>query len=162
MLVDVLTPAIEYAEGGFPVSERIAADWILPKALPLRACCASVDSDSVKTWYIDGKPPKAGQIFRNPDFARTLRLLQKHGPQGFYSGEIASAIVAKSQALGGTMTLDDLASYKGEWVEPAMVVSALARLSPCRSHPASDGQGTRVTTCVSGEAVLGRSAPKPE
>ncbi|HET9830801.1 MAG TPA: gamma-glutamyltransferase family protein, partial [Vicinamibacterales bacterium] len=117
---DVLTPAIEYAEGGFPVSERIAADWILPKALPLRACCASLDSDSVKTWYVDGKPPTAGQIFRNPDFARTLRLLQKHGPQGFYSGEIASAIVAKSQALGGTMTLDDLSSYKGEWVEPAI------------------------------------------
>jgi gamma-glutamyltranspeptidase/glutathione hydrolase len=117
---EVLTPAIEYAEAGFPVSERIAADWILPKALPLRGCCTGVDPDSAKTWYVDGKPPKAGQIFRNPDLARTLRLLQQRGAEAFYTGEIASAIVAKSQALGGTMTLDDLSAYKGEWTEPAV------------------------------------------
>jgi len=117
---EALAPAIEYAEGGFPVSERIAADWILPKALPLRACCTSLDPDSVKTLYVDGAPPKAGQVFRNPDLGRTLRLLQQHGAQAFYTGEIASAIVAKSQALGGTMTLEDLAAFKGEWVEPAI------------------------------------------
>jgi gamma-glutamyltranspeptidase len=48
-----------------------------------------------------------------------LRLLQQHGRDVFYKGEIAQAIVAKSNALGGTMTLEDLANYKGEWVEPA-------------------------------------------
>ena len=117
---EVLAPAIEYADTGFPVSERIAADWILPKALPLRGCCKDVDPDSVKTWYIDGKGPKAGQMFRNPDLGRTLRLLQQRGAEAFYTGEIASAIVAKSQALGGTMTLDDLSAYKGEWIEPAV------------------------------------------
>jgi gamma-glutamyltranspeptidase/glutathione hydrolase len=117
---DVLAPAIEYADAGFPVSERIAADWVLPKALPLRGCCTAVDPDSVKTWYIDGRSPRVGQIFRNPDLARTLRLLQQRGADAFYRGEIASAIVAKSQALGGTMTLDDLSTYKGEWTEPAI------------------------------------------
>jgi gamma-glutamyltranspeptidase/glutathione hydrolase len=117
---EVLMPAIEYAEAGFPISERIAADWILPKALPLRACCTEIDPDSVKTWYADGKPPKAGQIFRNPNLGRTLRLLQQQGADAFYRGEIASAIVAKSRALGGTMTLDDLSAYKGEWTEPAV------------------------------------------
>ena len=117
---EVLAPAIEYADGGFPVSERIAADWILPKALPLRGCCTDLDQDSVKTWYVGGKPPTAGQVFRNPDLARTLRLLQQHGAQAFYTGDIASAIVAKSQALGGTMTLDDLSAYKGDWVEPVV------------------------------------------
>jgi gamma-glutamyltranspeptidase/glutathione hydrolase len=117
---DVLAPAIEYAEGGFPVSERIAADWILPKALPLRGCCKELDPDSVKTWYVDGKRPTTGQVFRNPDLARTLRLLQENGPSVFYTGEIAAAVVAKSKALGGTMTLADLAAYKGEWVEPVV------------------------------------------
>ena len=115
----VLQPAIDYAEGGFPISQRIAHDWHLPFALPLENCCSERDPDSVKTFYIDGKPPVAGQIFRNPGLARTFRLLAERGRDAFYKGEIAQAIVAKSQALGGTMTLADLADYKGEWVEAA-------------------------------------------
>jgi gamma-glutamyltranspeptidase/glutathione hydrolase len=116
---EVLEPAARYAENGFPISERIAHDWLLPNALPLRACCTDTDPDSKKTWYVNGAPPHAGQIFRNPDLARTFRLLQAQGSDAFYKGEIARAIVAKSQALGGTMTLQDLADYQGEWVEPA-------------------------------------------
>jgi gamma-glutamyltranspeptidase/glutathione hydrolase len=119
---EVLEPAAEYAQGGFPISERIAHDWRLPNALPLQACCTSQDPDSIKTWYVNGAQPVAGQIFRNPDLARTLRLLQSRGEDAFYKGEIARAIVAKSQALGGSMTLEDLANYKGEWVEPARAV----------------------------------------
>ena len=115
----VLQPAIDYAEGGFPISQRIAHDWHLPFALPLENCCSERDPDFVKTFYIDGKPPVAGQIFRNPGLARTFRLLAERGRDAFYKGEIAQAIVAKSQALGGTMTLADLADYKGEWVEAA-------------------------------------------
>jgi gamma-glutamyltranspeptidase/glutathione hydrolase len=115
----VLEPAAKYAEQGFPVSERIAHDWLLPAALPLKDCCQELDPDSVRTWYVSGKPPVAGQLFRNPDLARTLRLLQARGREAFYRGEIAQAIIAKSRALGGTMTLEDLARYHGQWVEPA-------------------------------------------
>lgn len=114
-----LEPAAEYAQNGFPISERIGHDWKLPNALPLKGCCTALDPDSVKAWYVNGQPPKAGQLFRNPDLARTLHLLQAQGAKVFYKGEIARAIVAKSQALGGTMTLEDLANYRGEWVEPA-------------------------------------------
>ena len=116
---EVLEPAARYAEEGFAVSERIATDWRLPNALPLRGCCTGLDPDSVRTWYLNGQPPKPGQIFKNADLARTFRLLQAHGADVFYRGEIAKAIVAKSGALGGTMTLEDLARYHGEWVEPA-------------------------------------------
>lgn len=116
---DVLEPAREYAQNGFPVSERIAHDWQLPNALPLEHCCTRPDPDSIRTWYINGRPPKEGQIFRNPDLARTFRLLETGGADAFYKGEIARAIVAKSNALGGTMTLEDLANYRGEWVQPA-------------------------------------------
>jgi gamma-glutamyltranspeptidase/glutathione hydrolase len=118
-LSEVLQPAETYAEGGFPVSERIASDWELPKALPTVKCCATLDPDSVATWYPGGKPPVPGQVFRNPGLARTLHLLRTQGVDAFYKGEIARAIVAKSTALGGTMTLEDLATYHGEWQEPA-------------------------------------------
>lgn len=116
---EVLEPAAEYAEQGFPVSERIAHDWQMPNAMPLEKCCSEADPDSIKTWYVNGQPPRAGQIFKNPDLARSFRLLQAKGVDAFYKGEIAAAIVAKSRALGGSMTLEDLADYKGEWVEPA-------------------------------------------
>jgi gamma-glutamyltranspeptidase/glutathione hydrolase len=116
---EVLEPAANYAQSGFPVSERIASDWRMPDALPLQACCTATDPDSIKAWYLDGAPPQPGRLFRNPDLARTFRLLQTQGADAFYKGEIAKAIVAKSQALGGSMTLDDLAAYQGEWVEPA-------------------------------------------
>jgi gamma-glutamyltranspeptidase/glutathione hydrolase len=116
---EVLEPAAQYAQNGFPVSERIASDWRLPAALPLQRCCSRLDPDSIKVWYIGGEQPKAGQIFRNPDLARTFRLLESKGADVFYRGEIAKAVVAKSKALGGTMTLKDLAGYRGEWVEPA-------------------------------------------
>jgi gamma-glutamyltranspeptidase / glutathione hydrolase len=116
---EVLEPAARYAEGGFPVSERIAHDWRLPEALPLQGCCTSLDPDSVTTWYINGVQPLPGQIFKNPDLGRTFRILQSKGGEAFYKGEIARALVAKSTALGGSLTLEDLANYKGEWVEPA-------------------------------------------
>ncbi len=116
---EVLAQAVDYADNGFPVSERIAHDWTLPKALPLQKCCTQQDPDSIKTWYLNGQAPRAGQVFKNPELARTLRLLQTKGSAAFYTGEIAEAIVAKSRALGGTMTLADLAGFQGEWLEPA-------------------------------------------
>ena len=116
---DVLQPAIDYADQGFPITEEIASGWRMKNALPLAGCCKEPDPDSVKTFYVDGNRPATGTIFRNPDLARAFRLIQQQGRDVFYRGEIANAIVAKSKALGGPMTLEDLASYKGEWVTPA-------------------------------------------
>src|SRR5262249_45933284 len=79
---------------------------------PLQKCCTELDPDSVKTWYINGRRPVAGQIYRNPDLARTFRLLQEGGRDAFYKGEIARAIIAKSQGLAGSMTTADPATYK--------------------------------------------------
>jgi gamma-glutamyltranspeptidase / glutathione hydrolase len=116
---EVLQPAIDYAEQGFPVTEEIQSSWRMKNALPLAGCCTQVDPDSVKTFYVNGIPPNVGTIFKNPDLAKTFRLIQQQGRDVFYKGEVARAIVAKSTALGGTMTLDDLANYNGEWVIPA-------------------------------------------
>ena len=121
---ETLQPAIDYAEQGFPVSERIAFDWTLPNAIgpvanDARRCCTARDSDAVATWYVNGQKPSAGQILRNPGLARTLKLLQQQGRDVFYRGEIARAIVDKSTSVGGSMTMEDLAAYTGEWVTPA-------------------------------------------
>jgi len=116
---EVLQPAIDYAEQGFPVTEEIQSSWRMKDALPLVGCCTQVDPDSEKTFYINGIPPAVGTIFKNLDLAKTFRLIQQQGRDVFYKGEVARAIVAKSAALGGTMTLEDLANYKGEWVTPA-------------------------------------------
>jgi gamma-glutamyltranspeptidase/glutathione hydrolase len=123
-LKETLQAAIDHAEQGFPVSERVAHDWRLPRGLTKapgdpRGCCTAVDPDSVAAWYTNGRPPVAGQIQRNPGLARTFRQLQTQGRDGFYRGEVARALVAKSASAGGMMTLDDLAGYSGEWSAPA-------------------------------------------
>jgi gamma-glutamyltranspeptidase/glutathione hydrolase len=115
---ELLAPAVEYARNGVPISERIASDWLLPDVAAVGQKPSGPDPDSVRAWYVAGKPPAAGTVFRNPDLAHTFELLQQHGAAAFYQGEIARAIVSKSAALGGTMTLADLAAYRGEWREP--------------------------------------------
>ena len=65
-----------------------------------------------------GAVPDLYGIVRNPGLAKALRLLQQEGRDAFYKGEIAEAIVRKVQADGGVMTLDDLAAFESEWVEP--------------------------------------------
>src|SRR6476619_6281553 len=110
---ETLQPAIDFAEAGVPIQERVALfnppNALGPNPASPANCCTQKDPDSVAGWM----PCK------NPDGAKTCRLMQKYGRDAFYKGEMAQAIVAKSNALGGTMTLDDLANYKGEWVEGA-------------------------------------------
>ncbi len=148
---EVLQPAADYAEHGFPVSERIANEWHLPPALPLKECCSELDPDTIRTWLIKGQAPKPGQLFKNPDLARTFRLLQTHGAAAFYRGEIAHAIVAKSDALGGTMSLADLAAYHGEWMEPAVTSYhgfEIAELPPPSQAWAADEMLNILEACV--------------
>jgi gamma-glutamyltranspeptidase/glutathione hydrolase len=109
---ELLQPAADLAEQGFAVSERIHNDWISGAEV------LSADPDSVKTYLIDGKPPAAYSAFRNPELARALRVLQVQGRDAFYEGEIASAILTKSRALGGTFTAADLANTQADWVSP--------------------------------------------
>ena len=65
--------------------------------------------------------PIEGQLFRNPDLARALRLLADRGRDAFYKGDIATALLQTSEHLKGTMTAADLASYSAEWVEPISI-----------------------------------------
>jgi gamma-glutamyltranspeptidase/glutathione hydrolase len=109
---ETLEPAAVLAEQGFGVTERIRNDWIYG------ATVLAKDPDSVRTYLFNGRPPNTYDVFRNPDLARTFRLLQAQGRDVFYKGEIAQAIVAKSSALGGTMTAEDLANTRATWETP--------------------------------------------
>src|SRR5438874_1939842 len=109
---ELLAPAIFYAENGFPVTEVIAAKWARTAELLVQSRNAS------KTFLIEGRPPKWGEVFRNPDLANSLRLIAEQGRDAFYSGPIARAILQISREQGGTFTAEDLAEFEPEWVIP--------------------------------------------
>jgi gamma-glutamyltranspeptidase/glutathione hydrolase len=109
---DLFHSAIFYADEGYPVPEIIAgywsgsADWL------------SQDAEAQRLYLPNGKPPSVGQVFQNRDLAKALRLVAQNGPDAFYKGEIAHAILSTSQSLSGTMTAGDLAEFSPEWIEP--------------------------------------------
>src|SRR5213076_29148 len=73
-------------------------------------------------FLVDGaRAPRAGEWFKNPDLARTLRLIAEQGPGALYGGELGRRVVDRVRALGGYLTLDDLAVHRPEWVEPISV-----------------------------------------
>jgi gamma-glutamyltranspeptidase/glutathione hydrolase len=110
-LSDLLAPAIIYADEGFPVSDVIAAHWA---ALADKLAA----EPTAKTYLPNGRAPRVGELFRNPDLATSLRLIANHGPAGFYEGQTADAILAISNEKGGTMTAADLRDLQPEWVDP--------------------------------------------
>jgi len=111
---DLFEAAIAYAEQGFPVPEVIQEAWL--DSLPLKKIQSF--PETVRVFLPEGRPPKVGELFRNPGMARALRLLADKGPDAFYKGEIAAAILKTSQKLGGAMTAADLAGFSSEWVTP--------------------------------------------
>jgi gamma-glutamyltranspeptidase / glutathione hydrolase len=108
----LLAPAINYAEEGFPVAEVTAGHWHASEEL-LRA-----EPEAAKTFLIGNHAPRAGQVFRNPALASSLRRIAARGTAGFYEGETAEAILALSKEHGGTFTAADLSEFRAEWAEP--------------------------------------------
>ena len=113
-LSELLAPAIWYAENGFPgVGANRRRSWAGSVKMH------SAHPNSRKTYLIDGeRAPKAGEIFKNPDLAGTLRLIAEKGRDGYYRGKTAEAIVQISREQGGTFTLSDLSEFTPEWTTP--------------------------------------------
>src|SRR2546425_3748713 len=107
-----LSATIFYAEQGFPVPELIHDYWN-DSAHDLMQ-----DAESRRVFLPNVKAPAVGEIFQNHDLAKALRLIAQEGAVAFYRGEVARAILNTSQALGGTMSADDLAQFSPEWVDP--------------------------------------------
>jgi gamma-glutamyltranspeptidase/glutathione hydrolase len=103
-LSEVLAPAIEIADNGFPITEALAQGLQSGKAKLAKY------PSSTKLWFKDGKPLAMGDIMRNPDLARTLRAIAAQGPDAFYKGDIAKNTAAFLKANGGIITEADLAT----------------------------------------------------
>jgi gamma-glutamyltranspeptidase / glutathione hydrolase len=110
----LLRPAIGFAENGFPVLQRVAADWA-DAAGKLR-----LNEASTRLYLKNGEAPREGDIMRFPALAKTLRAIAAKGARGFYEGEVAADMVATLRALGGLHTEEDFAaSLRGaEFVDP--------------------------------------------
>jgi gamma-glutamyltranspeptidase/glutathione hydrolase len=109
---DLFQAAIAYAADGFPVSEVIQEAWVDSGATLLS------QPETAHLFLPGGIAPHVGDVFRNPEMARALRIVAEKGRDAFYKGEIASAILKTSQRLGGAMAAEDLATFSSEWVEP--------------------------------------------
>jgi gamma-glutamyltranspeptidase/glutathione hydrolase len=111
-MADLLAPAIYYAEDGFPVTDVVARYWSGgQRRLASEPAAASA-------FLLNGRAPVAGQVMKNPDLAKTMRLIGERGVAGFYEGPVGEAILAISKEKGGTMTAADLKEYQPEWVDP--------------------------------------------
>jgi gamma-glutamyltranspeptidase/glutathione hydrolase len=117
-LSDDLAPAIRYAEEGFPVTDLIAYYWSFGPRL-----YRGLPGAFIATYALDGKErtPAKGDIFKNPDLARTLRLIGEKGRDAFYKGEIANKVDVFMRASGGFLRKTDFEKHTSTWIDPVSV-----------------------------------------
>src|ERR1700730_6381082 len=109
---EVLAPAIQIAQDGYPVTEWIALHFAREVDL-LRN-----NDAAAKTFLISDRPPKMGEVIRNPDLAWSLRQIAQGGRDAFYRGEITQRLLALSARHGGSFAAKDFSDFSSEWVEP--------------------------------------------
>src|SRR5215207_2315373 len=114
-MAEILSPAIRLARAGFPVAPLTSHSWQRGAQNQLKSALNGQELT------IDGRGPGPGEMFRNPNLARTFELVADGGRSAFYEGEIAEAIVSVLKEAGGCMSAEDLASHVSTWEEPISV-----------------------------------------
>ena len=109
---EILKPAIEYAENGFPLTELIAYYW------KRNAYALAKYPGFKETFMPNGKAPEKGEVFKNQRLANTYKLIAQKGRDVFYRGEIAEAIVKYMKENEGFLSMKDFEDHRSEWVEP--------------------------------------------
>jgi gamma-glutamyltranspeptidase/glutathione hydrolase len=110
-LAAALAPAIHYATEGYPVSDVVAHHWTAAEDL-------FDDAHARDAYLVDGRAPTAGQRVRLPELGDSLQTIADRGADAVYEGAIAEQIAAEVQAKGGFLTVDDLAAFEPEFVDP--------------------------------------------
>jgi len=110
-LADVLGPAIEYATEGYPVTEVVSAQWQHAEDL-------FQDDHAREAFLFDGAPPSVGQTVRLPNLGESMQRIAEGGADALYEGPIGEAIAEEVQSKGGFLTVDDLAAFEVEWLDP--------------------------------------------
>ncbi|ROU08431.1 gamma-glutamyltransferase [Lysobacter enzymogenes] len=111
-MAENLAPAIRYAREGHPVHEVIAYYW--NASVPRLSKWPGFKEQ----FTIDGRAPRTGEMWKNPNLAHTLEQIAQGGRDAFYKGEIARTVGAYFKANGGYLSYEDMAAHHGEWVEP--------------------------------------------
>lgn len=109
---NVLNPAINYAENGFPVTELVSY------YMNIASKNFNTYANFKETYHVNGRTPEKGQLFKNPDLANTLKIIAKQGRKGFYEGEIAETISKFIIDQGGFLSYGDLKNHESDWIEP--------------------------------------------
>ena len=110
---DVLQPAINYANTGFPVSPLIAQVWkeLVPKL--------KLHTGAQRTYLIDDeRAPRAGEMFKQEQIGKTFQQIAKHGFEIFYQGDLANRIIKFLQSEGSVINSSDLHQFSAEWTKP--------------------------------------------
>ncbi|MBS4219357.1 gamma-glutamyltransferase [Bacillus sp. FJAT-49711] len=121
-LTETLEPAIQYAEEGFPLTPVLGKYWRLAynRFLDLFST-----KEEFKPWFEtfapNGRAPEIGEIWRSRGHAATLRAIANTNAESFYRGELAEKITSYVKKHNGFLSMEDLISYKAEWVEPISV-----------------------------------------
>ncbi|RZN35192.1 gamma-glutamyltransferase [Bradyrhizobium sp. Leo121] len=118
---DIVAPAIEWAERGWMVRPHVEFFWSDPGTMGRASGVERLAfSPSGRSLYCrdDGTPKRVGDLVRNPDYAKTLRLIAEGGSDVFYKGELAQRIARDMREHGGLITAEDLASYQPKWLDP--------------------------------------------
>src|SRR5699024_8734930 len=108
----VLQPAIEYAEEGFPISSIIAAQW------KRREHFLRENENAASIYLFNGQAPAEGTFFKQPQLAKTLKLIAEKGRDVFYEGKIAHDISNYMERNGGLIRYEDLANHTSIWTDP--------------------------------------------
>jgi gamma-glutamyltranspeptidase/glutathione hydrolase len=111
-LADLLAPAIEYARGGFPVTEVIAAAWAA------QADVLAAAPGFAAVYLPNGRAPATGDTFVNAALGAAYELLAQGSREAFYRGPIGEALCEQVRAHGGFVAPEDLAAHRSEWVDP--------------------------------------------
>ena len=128
-LADILAPAITYARDGYPITQRVASDFV--------AGCDVLDSDGAAVFLEQGRSPAMGKRHSQPALARTMEHIASKGRDGFYKGPVADDILAKLRAVGELHTEDDFTAAVGEYVTPIKTAFRGYDISECPPN----GQG---------------------
>src|ERR1700694_1851431 len=108
----VLASAIEYAQDGVPVTAKLGG-WLAKAELLLKRW-----DSSANIFLADKRPPRAGELLRQPQLARTYHELAKEGRDAFYTGLLAQSITDYVQKVGGVLSMEDMRQHHSDWVEP--------------------------------------------
>ena len=120
-LSEDLSPAVAYAEGGYPCGPNLAAMWQLSFDSFSRTLTGPEFRPWFETFAPGGRAPKAGEMIRLPDHGATLRAIGESNAEAFYRGDIARKIDAQSRRDGGYIRYEDYAAFQPRWVEPISV-----------------------------------------